>query len=341
MQEIRYADAGMDMRKLILFLMRRVWMVLLAMAAGAGIGAAVYAAAAIVPTSEREYRALSKIYLDFAPDETGEVYQAYNGYTWNDLMATDPILDGTMRYLPGGYTREEVLAATKAEILSDLRLLTITVTTNDAESCDAILAATGRSLTDRGQAAKEFRNIEVIRTTKAALVVADSRMAQAAGIGLAVSAALVLFGLLLYYTLDDRIFVASDFRQATDAPFVGYTGAGERLEREYEAALAHLGRRKGKIAVLSLRQEEPVSEARLQEVSEADGVVLQAVYGKVHAVYVQYMIEQLKIRECPLAGVAIGGADGQFLDRYYGGVLRGRNGAESTTAGFGSREGRG
>ena len=149
MQEIKYADAGMDMKRILLCFMRRLWIVPLAAAIGALAGFLIYEAARVVPESEREYRAVAKVYLDFAPDETGEVYQAYNGYTWNDLMTTDPILDVTMRYLPQDYTKEEVAAATKAEILSDLRLLTITVTAHDRERCGAILEATGRSLAER------------------------------------------------------------------------------------------------------------------------------------------------------------------------------------------------
>ena len=182
-QKIRYSDAGMDIKKLVLCFAKRIWLAAAAGAAGAVIGGLVYLMVSVVPEAEREYQAISKVYLDFAPDETGEIYQAYNGYTWNDLMATDPILDVTMKYLPETYSREDVMGATKAEILSDLRLLTITVTTHDADSCNAILQATGQSLTDRGREAKEFRRIEVIRTTEAALVVADSRLVQAVLIG--------------------------------------------------------------------------------------------------------------------------------------------------------------
>ena len=225
-QKIRYADAGMDIKKLVLCFAKRIWLAAAAGAAGAVIGGLVYLMVSVVPEAEREYQAMSKIYLDFAPDETGEVYQAYNGYTWNDLMATDPILDVTMQYLPKTYSREEVTGATKAEILSDLRLLTITVTTHDADSCNAILQATGQSLTDRGREAKEFHRIEVIQTTEAALVVADSRLVQAVLIGLVLGAVTALLGMLLYYVLDDRIMVAADLRQVTDVPFVGYGGAG-------------------------------------------------------------------------------------------------------------------
>lgn len=187
MRKIRYADAGMDMKKLALCFAGKLWMVLLAALVGGGLGGAIRMAANIVPEAEREYQAMSKVYLDFAADETGEVYQEYNGYTWNDLMATDPILDVTMQYLPGDYTREEVAAAVKAEILSDLRLLTVTVTTHDADSCNAILKAAGQSLVDRGESAKEFRQIQVIQTTQADLVVADARLVQAVILGLVLS----------------------------------------------------------------------------------------------------------------------------------------------------------
>ena len=319
MREIKYADAGMDMKKILLCFMGKIKLILLAAVAGAVLGGGIYAVSRVIPESEREYQAMAKIYLDFETDETGEVYQAYNGYTWNDLMATDPILDVTMQYLPEEYTREEVAAAVKAEILSDLRLLTITVTTHDADSCDRILQATGQSLVNRGNTAKEFKQIEVIQTTSAKLVVADARWKQALAGGAVLVTVLVLLGMLLYYILDDRIMVASDLRQVTDAAFIGYSGAGERLEKDYEANLAYIKAQKGDIAVLLLRQKEAVAEEQWQELCAADGVVLLVSYGEVHAVYLSYVTEQLAVRECPLVGIAIGNADGSFLGRYYGG----------------------
>ena len=318
MREIRYADAGLDMKKLWLCFIRKIWLVLAAAVVGGVLGGLIYMAVNVVPESERKYRAFSKVYLDFAPDETGEVYQEYNGYTWNDLMATDPILDVTMQYLPEDYTREEVMAATEAEILSDLRLLTITVTTHDKERCNAILKATGQSLVDRGNMAKEFRQIEVIQTAEAELVTADSRFMQAVLIGVVLLSVLTLLGMLLYYVLDDRIMVAADLRQVTEVPFVGYIGAGEWLEKDYAAALEHIRKKKGSIPVLSLKQGEAVTEEQWQELCQADGVVLEIPYGKMHAVYLSYVIEQFDVRECLLAGVAISGAEKGFLDWYYG-----------------------
>ena len=318
MREIRYADEGMDMKKLMLCFFSKIWLVLLAAAAGAVLGGVIYTVSHIVSEAEREYRAMSKVYLDFAADETGDVYQAYNGYTWNDLMATDPILDVTMGYLPENYTREEVIAATKAEILSDLRLLTITVTTHDRDRCSAILKATGQSLTERGNTAKEFKQIEVIQTTEVKPVVADSRMVQAVLVGLAAAVVLMLLGLMLRYILDDRILVASDLKKVTELPFIGYAGAGERLGSEYDGNFAYLQKKTGMLSILTVTQDETITQEKWQELCSADGVIIVADYGKVHAAFLAYIIEQLQIRQCRLVGTAISGADEKFLRRYYG-----------------------
>ena len=318
MREIKYADAGMDMKKLFLCFIGKIWIVCLAAVIGAALGGVIYTLVHIVPESEREYQAVSKVYLDFAKDETGEVYQAYNGYTWNDLMATDPILDGTMAHLPEDYTREEVIAATKADILSDLRLLTITVTTHDQNRTDAIIQATGQSLIERGDAAKEFIKIEVIQTTDALLVTADDRTVQAALVGLVTVVILLLLSMMFYYVLDDRILVASDLKIVTDVSFIGYIGSGEKLDEEYENNLAYLREQIGTINVLTVAQDDTISQDMWKELCASDGVVVVADYGKVHAAYLAYVIDQLKVRECRLVGVAIGGADEKFLRKYYG-----------------------
>ena len=219
MKDGRYADDGMDLKKYMMCLLGRLPLIFGALIGGALLGAVVYAAVRTVPESEREYQAFAKVYLDFAADETGEVYQAYNGYTWNDLMAADPIMELTLQNLPADYTREETEAAVRAEILSDIRLLTITVTTHRAERTDAILGAAVQALETYGGQAKEFLEIHAIQKTEARLAVADSRMAQAVFLGASLGLLLSLLGFSLCYVMDDRIFVAGDIRRVTEVSF--------------------------------------------------------------------------------------------------------------------------
>ena len=104
----------------------------------------------------------------------------------------------------------------------------------------------------------------------------------------------------------------------TDAPFIGYPGAGERLNRDYEETLAYIGNRQGRIAALPVEQGTVLPEQKWRELQEADGIVIVAEYRKVHAAFLAYVIEQMRTRDCRIAGVAIGNADEKFMRRYYG-----------------------
>ncbi|MCI9462507.1 MAG: hypothetical protein HFI48_01305 [Lachnospiraceae bacterium] len=223
---MKYANEGMDCKKYALLLLQKLWIPVLAAFIGAVLGGGIYLFVHVVINSNRQYQAQSKLYLDFAADETGEVYQAYNGYTWNDLMATEPLLNLTMSYLPEGYTEEEVIAATTAEILSDLRLLTITIKTTDAARTAEILGATDRALVDFGQQEKEFISIEIYRETEPQVEAAGQRLLQAVMLGAFLAFAAALLGMALLYVLNDNIYVPGDLKYVTKLPFAGYCFSG-------------------------------------------------------------------------------------------------------------------
>lgn len=327
MKDRNYADEGMDIKKYMLCLLGRLLFVLGAVIGCALLGAFVYTAVRTVPESEREYAAYAKVYLDFAADETGEVYQAYNGYTWNDLMAADPIMELTLQNLSADYTREEAEAAIRAEILSDIRLLTITVTTNRAERTDAILGAAVQALETYGGQAKEFIEIHAIQETEAKLVVADSRMAQAVLVGAFLGLLVSLLGVSLYYVMDDRIMVAGDVEKMTDVSFIGYVSGEESLRQDYEKNLAYLREKLGDIQICELDRGKSFSGEEFRKMRGAGGVVLSLPFGAVHGSFAAYVIGQLKVQDCALCGVAIRDCDARFLQRYYGRVFFARKGA--------------
>jgi hypothetical protein len=53
------------------------------------------------------------------------------------------------------------------------------------------------------------------------------------------------------------------------------------------------------------------------EAEKADGVILQLPYGRVHGAFLAYLLEQYRVRDCQVLGVAIADADEKFLHRYY------------------------
>lgn len=349
---MRYGNEGMDLKKLCILLLHKFWIVVLAAVIGAGLGAGVYLLHHVMQSSNREYQAQSKVYLDFAPDETGEVYQHYNGYTWNDLMSTNLIIDTTMSYLPEDYTAEEVSDATLAEILSDVRLLTITITTSDAERTAKILEATDRALVEMGQREQEFIDIEIIKETEAKLLVADNRLVQAVLIGLVIGLVFMFIAMALGYVLDDRIYVPGDLKCVTELPFVGFsfmcdktvyngshsddTGDSnsrkeednriesdrnrkliQRMQDDLDKNKAYLADKFDELATLEISTKNDITEQELENARKADGVLLVIPYGKLDRTSLAYRIEQLSLQECKLAGIIIKDADMRFMKWYY------------------------
>ena len=325
---------GMDCKKLLLFLLRKLWLLLLLTVAGSIIGGGIYLFYHVVLVSNRQYQAISKVYLDFAPDETGEVYQAYNGYTWNDLMATDLILDTTMSYLTPDYTREEVAAATEAQILSDIRLLTIIITTEDPVKTGEILDATDRSLVALGEREKEFIDIEVIQEDDAKMLAVDTRLFQAVLLGALIACAVVLLIMALWYILDDGIYVSGDLKSVTKLPFIGYipteegtsarlAALAETLDNDREQNIAYLEQKIGKLESYFLCTKEKIKtkEEAGQEIykrlRKADGIIIIIPYGKIDRGALAYRIEQMVVQECKIAGIVIKDADVRFLRWYY------------------------
>lgn len=327
--ESSYINEGMDLKKYMICLWQRLPIVIAAGVAGALLFGAIYTLSRTVPEGEREYQAFAKVYLDFAADERGEAYEAYNGYTWNDLMAADPLMDLMLSYLSGDYTREEVQAAFKAEILSDIRLLTVTVTTNREERTEAILHAAVQALAAYGKQAKEFIEIGVIQETEAKLVVVDSRLLQAVLLGLWLGLFFALLTVALRGIFEARILVAGDLKKVTDVLFLGYADGPGNLSGDYEKNLAYLREKAGDITVCEAVPAQPFAEEDFQNLRKA-GVVLSVPFGKANAAWVSYVIDQLTAQDCTLLGVAIRDCDAGFLRKYYGRkCLRSRDGIEA------------
>lgn len=308
----------MDIKKYMLCLWRRLPFVIAAGAAAAFLFGILYTLARTVPVDKREYQAFAKVYLDFAADETGEAYQAYNGYTWNDLMAADPIMELILEYLPTDYTREETTAAIKAEILSDIRLLTVTVTTNREGRTEAILGAAVQALTAYGGQAKEFLAINAIQESGAELVVADNRLLQAVVLGLLLGIFFALLGIALYGAFEARILVAGDLKKVTDVSFLGYADGPETLAGDYEKNLAYLRDKAGDITVCEASFDRPFTEEDFSNLRDCAGVVLSVPFRKANAARVTYAIDILAAQDCTLLGVAIRDCDAGFLRKYYG-----------------------
>ena len=328
---MKYMDEGMDCKKILLLFLKNIWIAVLAAVFGAVIGGGIYLLHNVALSSHREYQAESELRLNFAKDETGEAYQAYNAYTWNSLMSTDLILNTTMSHLPDTYTEEEVIASTQADIPSDIRILTVTITTSNPDMTTEIMKATNLSLVELGEREKEFINIEVIKETETKLVVADSRLLQAVLTGLILALILSLIAMALAYVLDDKIYVPGDLKCVTELPFVGFhftkntedeknSGIAallKKLKEDMELNRTYLIKENGVIDTLELNKASSVTEEICNKLRKADGIILIIPYGKMDRTSLAYRIEQLALQGCKIVGITIENADMRFMKWYY------------------------
>ncbi len=260
-----YLNRGMDLKRLALYFQKKIWMILLIVALGATIGGVSYRVLRSV-NMPVEYETISKLYIRFGQDETGEVYQYYNGYTWNDLLDADPIMDLIMEGLPG-YEREEVQAATTAEILSDIRLLTVTVIGGNEKFVREIRDAVEEGLVKYASESEELQKIQVIRSDAPERIYWDDRTTAACVTGAIVLGLVALFFFAFRYALDDAVYIQSDVEKKYGVKALGVMAESQKglqpYTRELKANIHYLLNEHKKFAILDMANHAQMRQADL------------------------------------------------------------------------------
>ena len=246
---------GMDLKRLVLCLQGKIWLFVMLTVIGAVIGGVGYQIARAMKMPIM-YEAVSKLYISFGVDETGEVYQYYNGYTWNELLDTDPIVDCIMEFMPKGYTKEDLTEATTAEILSDIRLLTVTVQGGTEKFVREIQAAVENGLEAYGQECEELRRIQLIRTIDPERVYWDDKTVTACVIGAVIFAVVTALVLAMTYVLDESVYVPSDIEKKYGCKALGMMLKNQKglqpYARELTANMNYLLREKREFALIDI-----------------------------------------------------------------------------------------
>lgn len=260
-----YLNRGMDLKRLIMYFQRKIWIILLLAAVGAAIGGISYQIIRSVRMPV-EYTAVSKLYIRFGYDESGEVYQYYNGYTWNDLLDTDPIMDLVMKNLPG-YEREAVQAATKAEILSDIRLLTITVSGGNEKFVREIRDAVEDGLIEYARESEELQQIRVIRSDAPQRIYWDNRTTAACVTGAVILGLLAFFICAFHYALDDAVYIQADVEKKYGQRPLGIMAESQKglqpYTRELKANIHYLLAEHKQFAILDMANHAEMRQMEL------------------------------------------------------------------------------
>lgn len=269
-----YLNRGMDLKRLVLYLQKRIWLAIVLTVLGATCGGVVYQVMRSIKMPV-EYEAVSKLYISFGHDENGDVYQYYNGYTWNDLLDTDPILDFVMDDLPG-YEREEVIEATTAEILSDIRLLTVKVRGEDEKSVREIKSAMESGLREYARDSEELDQIKVIRSGVPERVYWDDRTTSACVAGGAVIGVLSLMVLLFHYVLDESIYVQEDIEKRYPYKALGILTRNQKglqpYARELKANIRYALGEKRTFAILDMADHADTRRLEIERLLDREGL---------------------------------------------------------------------
>ncbi len=208
-------------RALWLRLRSRLWILPLLAIIGALVGGGIYFLVTCVFADAREYQEVSKPYIDFDYDETGTVYDYYNGATWTDLLTAEPRLSEAIEEAIPDISLEEVKASVKAEILSDIRLMTVTVTNADREKTERMAQAVNQALQSFGEQAKEFEKITFLSAEGPSLELISDRTRNAVLLGGVIGLLLAAILLWIRVLTGDGIYAPEEVTERFDLPVLG------------------------------------------------------------------------------------------------------------------------
>lgn len=121
-----------------------------------------------------------------------------------------------------GITKEELCGYLYATVLSDTRIVTTTVTTNDPELTMKIEKALISAMFDFGEQQREIAEMRILQEpVEASLVIADVRTFRACMVGAMSFAFVTVLYLCLYYALDESIYVPETFERRYGIPMLG------------------------------------------------------------------------------------------------------------------------
>lgn len=317
MESKAYREQGLDLKRLVLVVGKKLWCVIVGIIVGAILGGITYKIVCYVADPLPEYRATADYYITFNFDEFEHGDDYYNAYTWDGILRDDPIVDYALTLLPGDITKDMVKETVKGEMLGDYRILTVHITSTSQERANLIADAYQQSLVHFGQEIELLEKIELWSQEDAILFSKHTKVGNAAFLGGLLAGLLVSFILLFRYVLEEAVYVEKDVRQKLGCPVIGIETKGENelCQQRLKANLAY--KFSGEEIVRWKAEILPDTED-YEKLRNAKHLIVEVVWGKDNVRQIMKVIEQLEIQDCIVKGAIITQADDAFLKAYYG-----------------------
>lgn len=211
---------GIDSKALLATMLRKLPQILLMALAGAVLGSGLRCAFVLYQSGKALFVSETEYYIDFA-DGRLEAKDYYNDFTWNDVIANDLILGRMMGELGADYDRAVVEQMMSADILSDVRYLTITIKGRDAAQVSAISAAFENAITQFGKSMDEFDEIYKVKDNGTIREQPVWFAWRAALLGAVVFSGIAVFLIVLAFAIGDRFYTKTDVTKYLGLPALG------------------------------------------------------------------------------------------------------------------------
>lgn len=221
---------GIDSRALFATYIIKLPRLLILAVAGAVLGSGLSLIVALLQMQERYYVSETEYYVEFAEGQL-EAKHHYNDFTWNDVLTSNEILGRAMELLGDGYDRSQVQEMLTADILSDVRYLTITVRGLDWNQVESVKNAIGTALEIFGQTKKEFDRIYKIDDLEIVQEEIPLFTGRAAFLGGILAVCAGIFFIALRFGMGSVFYTKRDITKYTNMSVYGMTFAG-RSEKD-------------------------------------------------------------------------------------------------------------
>ena len=340
MEKEKFMQEGVDIKRLFLLLVRKIWLVVLAIILGTIIGALLYNVVTSYTNGEEKYRVSNDYYITFNFEQFENSTDYYNAYTWDSILRDDPIVDYAMTELSDSVKKEDILAAVSGEMLGDYRILTVHVTTTDPALSQNIANAYVASLTHFATEVDMLKKISLWSSGTPQIINENTRTKNAAFLGGLIACLLSLIILFITYLLDDAVYVETDFTKRFNIPFLG-TITNKKEERRIQELCDnynYLCRDERGYYLVNVATSETIENACVpllaekcagikkqmllkengfEEIRNSGGAILMIPYGQTNGKILIKIINLLQKQDCKIAGAVLTDADDRFLKNYY------------------------
>lgn len=229
-----FGKERIDLRKLIIMLFKRLWIIIAATIVGAIIGILAYMGYSYIKSGNSVYQIRNDYYIYFNYADFDNAPDYYNAFTWDSILRDDPIVNVVMENI-SNVNKKQIIDSVLGEMLGDYRILTVIVRGTDSQLVQKISDAYKAALPNFAEKIDMLEKIELWTDASIEEYDAYTRELNAAFLGGLIGLMLSIFGVMLIIITDNHIYNEQDWsKRYPDIPWLGKEGSEEyKLNYDY------------------------------------------------------------------------------------------------------------